>query len=158
MSDETNPILIRRLVPKNFLSFGPDNEGIDLQPLNLFIGPNGSGKSNIISFLGFICESSSNGLSEAIGNLGGSGTVFRKHGAENYHSQIKAMVRGSVEPSLENFPNGKKSETKNSNNRLYYEYAFTIELSEDDVVRMQRILDVLEDLDDVQEVYHNAQI
>lgn len=34
----------------------------------------------------------------------------------------------------------------------------TIELSEDDVVRMQRILDVLEDLDDVQEVYHNAQI
>jgi YebC/PmpR family DNA-binding regulatory protein len=34
----------------------------------------------------------------------------------------------------------------------------TIELSEEDVVRMQRILDVLEDLDDVQEVYHNAQI
>lgn len=34
----------------------------------------------------------------------------------------------------------------------------TIELSEDDVVRMQRILDVLEDLDDVQEVYHNAQV
>ena len=34
----------------------------------------------------------------------------------------------------------------------------TIELSEDDVARMQRILDVLEDLDDVQEVYHNAQI
>ncbi len=34
----------------------------------------------------------------------------------------------------------------------------TVELSEDDVARMQRILDVLEDLDDVQEVYHNAQI
>jgi len=34
----------------------------------------------------------------------------------------------------------------------------TVELSEDDVVCMQRILDVLEDLDDVQEVYHNAQI
>ena len=34
----------------------------------------------------------------------------------------------------------------------------TIELSGDDVARMQKILDVLEDLDDVQEVYHNAQL
>jgi YebC/PmpR family DNA-binding regulatory protein len=32
----------------------------------------------------------------------------------------------------------------------------TIELSGDDAVRMQKILDILEDLDDVQEVYHNA--
>jgi transcriptional/translational regulatory protein YebC/TACO1 len=31
-----------------------------------------------------------------------------------------------------------------------------IELSEDDAVKMQKILDALEDLDDVQEVYHNA--
>ncbi|MFG6448108.1 YebC/PmpR family DNA-binding transcriptional regulator [Roseateles sp. BYS180W] len=33
-----------------------------------------------------------------------------------------------------------------------------IELSGDDAVRMQKLLDVIEDLDDVQEVYHNAQI
>jgi YebC/PmpR family DNA-binding regulatory protein len=32
----------------------------------------------------------------------------------------------------------------------------TIELAGDDVAKMQRILDVLEDLDDVQDVYHNA--
>ncbi len=32
----------------------------------------------------------------------------------------------------------------------------TIELSGDDAAKMQRLLDVLEDLDDVQEVYHNA--
>jgi len=48
MPDITNPILIRHLAPKNFLSFGPDSKGIDLNPLNLFIGPNGSGKSNLI--------------------------------------------------------------------------------------------------------------
>ena len=48
MSDTTNPILIRHLAPRNFLSFGPDNAGIDLQSLNVFIGPNGSGKSNLI--------------------------------------------------------------------------------------------------------------
>jgi YebC/PmpR family DNA-binding regulatory protein len=32
----------------------------------------------------------------------------------------------------------------------------TIELSEDDQVKMQKILDALEEIDDVQEVYHNA--
>lgn len=48
MSNTTNPILIRHLAPRNFLSFGPDNAGIDLKSLNVFIGPNGSGKSNLI--------------------------------------------------------------------------------------------------------------
>ena len=32
----------------------------------------------------------------------------------------------------------------------------TVELSTDDAERMQKLIDVLEDLDDVQEVYHNA--
>jgi YebC/PmpR family DNA-binding regulatory protein len=34
----------------------------------------------------------------------------------------------------------------------------TIELAGDDAARMQKLLDVLEDLDDVQEVFHNAEI
>ena len=34
----------------------------------------------------------------------------------------------------------------------------TIELTGDDAVRMQKLLDVLEDLDDVQEIYHNAEL
>jgi YebC/PmpR family DNA-binding regulatory protein len=33
-----------------------------------------------------------------------------------------------------------------------------IELSGDDAARMQKLLDVIEDLDDVQEVYHNAEL
>lgn len=32
----------------------------------------------------------------------------------------------------------------------------TIELSEDDQVKMQKIIDALEELDDVQDVFHNA--
>jgi transcriptional/translational regulatory protein YebC/TACO1 len=34
----------------------------------------------------------------------------------------------------------------------------TIELAGDDAARMQKLLDVLEDLDDVQDVFHNASI
>ena len=34
----------------------------------------------------------------------------------------------------------------------------TIELAGDDAQRMQKLLDVLEDLDDVQDVFHNAEI
>jgi predicted ATPase len=48
MTEPTDPILIRHLTPRNFLSFGPDNAGIALKALNVLIGPNGSGKSNLI--------------------------------------------------------------------------------------------------------------
>ncbi len=37
-----------------------------------------------------------------------------------------------------------------------YRADITIDLSEEDQVKMQKIIDALEDLDDVQEVYHNA--
>ena len=34
----------------------------------------------------------------------------------------------------------------------------TVELAGDDAARMQKLLDVIEDLDDVQDVYHNAEL
>jgi transcriptional/translational regulatory protein YebC/TACO1 len=34
----------------------------------------------------------------------------------------------------------------------------TIELTGEDAARMQKLLDIIEDLDDVQEVFHNASI
>jgi predicted ATPase len=48
MAEPVEAVLIDHLTPRNFLSFGPQNPGITLQPLNVFIGPNGSGKSNLI--------------------------------------------------------------------------------------------------------------
>lgn len=48
MSEPPDSIFILQLIPKNFLSFGPDNAGIELKALNLLIGPNGCGKSNLI--------------------------------------------------------------------------------------------------------------
>ncbi|MCS5700325.1 AAA family ATPase [Cyanobium sp. FGCU-52] len=48
MTAEAKAPFIKRIEPTNFLSFGSDNTGIDLLPLNVLIGPNGSGKSNLI--------------------------------------------------------------------------------------------------------------
>jgi predicted ATPase len=48
VTEPITPVFIRHLAPKNFLSFGPDNAGIELKALNMLIGPNGSGKSNLI--------------------------------------------------------------------------------------------------------------
>ena len=56
MPEHASSILIRHLAPRNFLSFDPDNTGIDLQALNLFIGPNGSGKSNLIEAISLMRE------------------------------------------------------------------------------------------------------
>jgi YebC/PmpR family DNA-binding regulatory protein len=39
---------------------------------------------------------------------------------------------------------------------ITYRADITIELNDDDRIKMQKIIDALEDLDDVQEVYHNA--
>lgn len=46
--EPSSNILIRSLMPRNLLSFGPEFPGIELSSLNLLIGPNGSGKSNLI--------------------------------------------------------------------------------------------------------------
>ena len=39
---------IQSLRLDSFLSFPPDSDALDLQPLNVLIGPNGAGKSNVI--------------------------------------------------------------------------------------------------------------
>lgn len=52
-----NPVLISHVAPKNFLSFGPENAGIDLRALNVLVGPNGSGKSNLIEAVSFMRSS-----------------------------------------------------------------------------------------------------
>ncbi len=54
MPNSIDSKLIRHIAPKNFLSFGPANPGIELNALNLLIGPNGSGKSNLIEAISFM--------------------------------------------------------------------------------------------------------
>ncbi len=40
--------LLKSITLKNFLSFGPNSETVDLGPLNLIVGANGTGKSNLL--------------------------------------------------------------------------------------------------------------
>ena len=47
-------MLIKRIRLTNLLSFGPDTEELELEPLNVLIGPNGSGKSNFIEAMGLL--------------------------------------------------------------------------------------------------------
>ena len=46
--------VLRSLTLKNILSFGPEGQTLELEPLNVLIGPNGSGKTNLIEVLGLL--------------------------------------------------------------------------------------------------------
>jgi predicted ATPase len=46
--------LLQKLRLTNFLSYGPEGEEVELQPLNVLIGPNGSGKSNLIQAISLL--------------------------------------------------------------------------------------------------------
>ena len=46
--------LIQKIRLRNLLSFGPDTEEFELQPLNVLIGANASGKSNLIEAISLL--------------------------------------------------------------------------------------------------------
>jgi len=93
MSDPGNCILIRHLAPRNFLSFGPDNPGIELQALNVLIGPNGSGKSNLFEAISLI-RSAPKELREVTRKGGGVGEWIWKGGTKAPAS-VDCVVRDS---------------------------------------------------------------
>ena len=47
-------MLLERIQLQNLLSFGPETEELDLQPLNVLIGTNGSGKTNFVEAIGLL--------------------------------------------------------------------------------------------------------
>jgi predicted ATPase len=49
-----DPRLFHSITLRNLLSFAPDNEPLELKPLNVLIGPNGSGKSNLLEAIGLL--------------------------------------------------------------------------------------------------------
>lgn len=51
---ESHTPLLRSVMAKNLLSFGPVGIQLDLEPLNVLVGPNGSGKSNLIEIVALL--------------------------------------------------------------------------------------------------------
>ena len=54
VSEQNGPRVLNSVTPRNLLSFGPDNEPLELNSLNVLIGPNGSGKSNLLEAIALL--------------------------------------------------------------------------------------------------------
>ena len=93
MPELPQPILISHLAPRNFLSFGPDNQGIGLRALNIFIGPNGSGKSNLIEVISFL-RAAPKDLGEVTRKGGGVAEWIWK-GAPDQSAALTAVFEGA---------------------------------------------------------------
>ena len=98
MPESTEPVLIRHLAPKNLLSFGPDNAGVELKALNLFIGPNGSGKSNLIEAISLM-RSAPKEMRDVTRKGGGVAEWIWKGGPKDAAS-IEWTVRNPRGPAL----------------------------------------------------------
>ncbi len=53
-TDQSGSVLLHAVTPRNLLSFGPDNQPLELKSLNVLIGPNGSGKSNLLESIALL--------------------------------------------------------------------------------------------------------
>lgn len=91
MLDAREPILIRRLQPRGFLSFGPDFSGLELRSLNVLIGPNGSGKSNLIEAINLL-RASSKEWREVTRKGGGVSEWIWKGETKQGKAQIEAIL------------------------------------------------------------------
>jgi predicted ATPase len=71
------------------------NFEFEIRPgLNVLVGPNGSGKTNIVLFFSFLSALVSSSLSEAVGRLGGAGSVFRKLGQQDFERRLDCEIYG----------------------------------------------------------------
>lgn len=84
-------MLIRSIRLRNLLSFGPEAESIELQPLNVIIGPNASGKSNLIEAL-HLLRSCATDLAQPIREGGGIGEYLWKGRSSVDHLEIEVQV------------------------------------------------------------------
>lgn len=76
---------------KNFLSYGNEDEEMELQPLNVLIGANTSGKSNLIEAIG-ILKATPTDLPAPFRQGGGVSEFLWKGGQENPVAKIEATL------------------------------------------------------------------
>jgi len=79
--------MIERLSVSNYRSLG-ENVVLELGPFTALVGPNGSGKSNVVDVLRFVSDCMHMGLSGAITNRNGIGSVRRWSGSHPFDMGI----------------------------------------------------------------------
>ena len=84
-------MFIHRIKLKNMLSFGPDAQELNLNPLNVLIGPNGSGKSNLIEVIGLL-QAAPTDLAAPIREGGGVGDWIWKGATKGLCAQVEVIV------------------------------------------------------------------
>ena len=89
--------LIRRINLRSFLSYGPEEVGINLSPLNVLIGPNGSGKSNLLEALA-IFRAAAGDLQSAVLTGGGIAEYIWKGERPTERASLNAVL--SAPPSM----------------------------------------------------------
>lgn len=62
--------------------------------LNVLVGPNGAGKTNIVEALELLSLLSDKPVSEAVGELGGTGAIVSKTSNDTYSTEIRFEVTG----------------------------------------------------------------
>ena len=82
---------IEKIKLTNLLSFGPEGEEVELQPLNVLIGPNGSGKSNLIEAIGLL-QALPTDLAEAIRRGGGIAEWLWKGSGDFANAEIETQL------------------------------------------------------------------
>lgn len=91
-TDQNNSLALHAITPRNLLSFGPDNQPLELKNLNVLIGPNGSGKSNLLESIALLrsCPNRE-GFRRVIARGGGIGEWIWK-GRPNDPASVEAIV------------------------------------------------------------------
>ena len=96
-------MFMHRIKLKNILSFGPDEQELELKPLNVLIGPNGSGKSNLIEVIGLLKAAPGELTAPIIAGGGVANWIWR--GERSTPSTAKSVL-AEVEAVLD-YQNGK---------------------------------------------------
>ncbi|MFP4249518.1 MAG: AAA family ATPase [Armatimonadota bacterium] len=82
---------ITKLRLRNLLSFGPEAEEFELEPLNVLIGPNASGKSNVIEAISLL-QAAPDDIQEPIRRGGGVGEWLWKGGEEEPAASVDCAI------------------------------------------------------------------
>jgi predicted ATPase len=88
----------RAITLKNFLSFGPEEQRIELGPLNILIGPNGSGKSNFLEALYFL-QTAPEEFGRHVRRTGGYADYLYRSGPVAAEATFKSETQFAAEPA-----------------------------------------------------------